>query len=39
MAHIALGRGGFSVEAWDAGDEYVSVLRSRFRGAVRILGD
>jgi cell wall-associated NlpC family hydrolase len=39
MAHIALGRGGFSVESWDSGDEYAIGLRDRYRGAVRILGD
>ena len=39
MAHLALGRGGWAVEALDdADDPYVARLRDRFVGARRVIG-
>jgi len=39
VVHLALGRGGYAVESlWSDGDEYVTALRSRMRGARRLIG-
>jgi len=37
VVHLALGRGGFAVDDLEAGDEYTSLLVTRFRFARRIL--
>ena len=40
MVHLALGRGGYAVEALGGeGDAYVTALRGRVRWARRVLGD
>ena len=39
VVHVALGRGGYAVESlWSEGDAYVTGLRSRIRGARRLIG-
>jgi hypothetical protein len=37
MAHVALGRGGFSIDRLDAPDPYVTSLMARLTGAVRLI--
>jgi cell wall-associated NlpC family hydrolase len=37
VVHLALGRGGYAVDDLKSGDEYTSLLLTRFRFARRIL--
>ena len=37
VVHLALGRGGYSVDDLESGDEYTSLLLKRYRFGRRIL--
>lgn len=39
VVHLALGRGGYAVDDLQSGDEYTTLLLTRYRFSRRILGD